>query len=91
MNKETFEKIKQDFNDMDKISKGDFSEITELEKDPIVQRYNYLLAIKEVCSNIDDYYKQSHIFCEIINKYSTGAIKQTNNIWFWLLDMPVNE
>lgn len=57
MNKEILEKIKQDYIDMDKISRGDFSEITELEKDAIVQRYKHLLDIKESCCVIDDFYR----------------------------------
>lgn len=91
MNREILEKMKQDFNDMDKILKGDFSEITELEKNPIVERYKYLLDIKKSYSSTDDYYRQSHIFGEIINKYSTGLIEQTNNIWFWFFNVPVSK
>lgn len=91
MNNKILEKIKQDFVDIDKISKGDFSEITELEKNPIVQRYKYLLDIKNSYFITDSNNNQSHIFGEIINKYSTGLIEQTNNIWFWFLNMPVGK
>lgn len=91
MNKETFEQIKKDYTDMDKISRGDFSEIDELEKSPIVQRYNYLLDMKKSYHGIDNYYRESHIFSEIINKYSNGLIEQTNNIWFWFCDISIKE
>lgn len=91
MNKETLEQIKKDYTDMDKISRGDFSEIIELEKNPIVQRYNYLLDIKKSYSGTNDYYRESHIFGEIINKYSNGLIEQTNNIWFWFCNMSIKE
>jgi len=91
MNKEILEKIKQDYIDMDKISKGDFSEITELEKNPIIQRYKYLLDIKKSYYGIDDDYRQFHSLGEIINRYGNGLIAQTNNIWFWFSDMPIRK
>ena len=45
MNKEILKQIKQEYNELHKIAKGDLKEIEELEKSPIVQRYKYLLNI----------------------------------------------
>ncbi len=91
MNKEILKQIKQEYNELHKIAKGDLKEIEELEKSPIVQRYKYLLNIKKSFDRVDDCYRQSHIFGEIINKYGNGLIEPTNNLWFWFLDGSVSK
>ncbi len=91
MNKEILNQIKQEYQEMAKISKGDFSEITELEKNPIVQRYKHLMRIKETCYGRDSDYEESYIFNEIINKFGNGIIKETNKIWFYFLNMPLSK
>ncbi len=91
MNKEIIQQIRQEYNDFYKISKGDLQEIKELEQNPIVQRYRYLLNIKDSFERIDDCYKQAHIVGEIIDKYGRGLIEPTNNLWFWFLDCSVSQ
>lgn len=91
MNKEIIQQIRQEYNDCYKISKGDLQEIKELERNPIVQRYRYLLNIKDSIERIDDCYKQSYIVGEIINKYGNGFIESTNNLWFWFLDCSISQ
>ena len=54
MNKEIIQQIRQEYNDFYKISKGDLQEIKELEQNPIVQRYRYLLNLKNSIERIDD-------------------------------------
>lgn len=91
MNKEIIKQIRQEYNDFDKISKGNLQEIKELEQNPIVQRYRYLLNIKDSIERIDDCYKQAYIVGEIIDKYGSGLIEPTNNLWFWFLDCSVSQ
>lgn len=57
----------------------------------IKQDYTDMCKIISSDFLIDNYYRQADIFCEIINKYSNGLIKQTNNIWFWFFNMKVRE
>ena len=45
MEKELLEKIKSEVNDMKKIATGDYFELGELEKNPVVQRYLYLKSL----------------------------------------------
>lgn len=91
MNKEILQQIKQEYNELHKISEGDLQEIKELEQNPIVQRYRYLLNLKDSFARIDDCYKQSYIYSEIINKYGNGLIEPTNNLWFWFFDISVSQ
>ncbi len=89
MNKEMLDRMKQDYDDMDRISRGDFLAIEELEQNPASLRYKKLLDIKKYFYGEDDYYREAHVIGEIISNYSNGLILETNNIWVWFLDMPI--
>ena len=84
MEKDMLETIKQDYNDMEKISNADYSEIIELEKNPVVQRYRYLISLKESRDLIE--YGKSCIIGKIIEKYGHGLIKESNNLWCFLFE-----
>ena len=84
MEKDILEMIKQDYSDMEKISTRDYSEIAELEKNPIVQRYRYLIGLKESRDLIE--YGKRCIVGKIIEKYGHGLIKESNNIWCLLFE-----
>ena len=91
MDKEILEQIKNEYNELYKISIGDFEEIKELEQNPLVQRYKYLLDLKASFDRVDNYYKKSYIFEKIINKYGNGKIDVTNNLWFWFFDVSISQ
>ena len=90
MEQEILETIKQKYNDMTKISKNDYSELEELEKNPVVQRYLYLKKLKE--SNEELAYHGASIYSHhiiignILDEYGNGKIKKTNNIWCYLFE-----
>lgn len=84
MEKDILERINQDYSDIEKISTRDYSEIAELEKNPIVQRYRYLIGLKESRDLIE--YGKRCIVGKIIEKYGHGLIKESNNIWCLLFE-----
>lgn len=84
MEKDILEMIRQDYCDMRKISDGDYSEIIELEENPVVQRYRYLIGLKE-SRDLREYGKRC-IVGKIIEKYGHGVIKESNNIWCLLFE-----
>lgn len=84
MEKDILEMMKQDFSDMEKISCGDYSEIIKLEKDPNVQRYRYLISLKESRDLIE--YGKRCIVGKIIDKYGHGLINESNDIWCLLFE-----
>ena len=84
MEKDILEMIKREVSDMKKIADGDYSEISELEKDPIVQRYLYLKGLKESRDLIE--YGKRCIVGKVIEKYGHGLIKDSNNIWCFLFE-----
>lgn len=84
MEKDILEMIKREASDMKKIADRDYSEISELEKDPIVQRYLYLKGLKESRDLIED--GKRCIVGKVIDKYGHGLIKDSNNIWCFLFE-----
>ena len=40
--------------------------------------------------NIDNCYREAHIYGKLIDKYGNGLIKNTNNLWVWLLETDIN-
>ena len=84
MEKDILEIIKREASDIKKIADGDYSEISELEKDPIVQRYLYLKCLKESRDLIE--YGNRCIVGKVIEKYGHGLIKDSNNIWCFLFE-----
>ena len=88
MKKEILEMIKKDYSDMKKIANGDYSEILELEKNPVVERYRYLVSLKE--SKDLKEYGEKCIVSKIMDKYGHGAIKETNDIWCFLFEAAEN-
>ena len=84
MNKETYKEIIEKFKTMEKIVDGDFSEIEELKKDPKVQRYLYLMDLK---NDYDlSYSGKRSIISKIIEEYQS-KIEHTNNIWVMLIEL----
>ena len=84
MENEIIKTIKTDCDSMRKLANGDYSEIKELEKNPAVIRYLYLTDLRYSHDIVD--HKEKHITDLIIEKYGSGAIKETNNIWCYLYD-----
>ena len=92
MEKKIYKKIKQDYNYMYKFSKHNYYELRKLEKSSIIRKYKHLLKLKKLsqylkCTNSD----KSNIIHEIINMYSYGAIRKTNNILYPYLEITVKE
>ncbi len=84
MEKDILEMIKREVSDMTKIADGDYSEIAELEKNPIVRRYLYLKSLEESRDLIE--HGRRCIVGRIIDKYGHGVIKESNNIWCFLFE-----
>lgn len=84
MKKDILENIKQEYNDMLKISNGDFTEITELENNPVVQRYRHLLDLKKSRDLVEK--GKRCIVGKVIEEYGHGVIKESNNIWCLLFE-----
>ena len=82
MEKEVLDLIKEKYHDMKKISNGDYSELEELENNPIVKRYLYLNSLKESRELKEN--KESEIIDNIMKEYGYGEIKENNNIWCYL-------
>ena len=89
MEKDILNKIRQECTDMKKIIRGDLSEIKELEKNPAVQRYCYLMSLK----NSQDLIERGEraIIGQIIEKYGNGRIEKTNDIWCFLFELPAEK
>ncbi len=79
MKNELLDVMKQEYKDVNKIQSGDYSEIKELEKNPLVIRYLYLTRIKKLY-DLGYRYEWDSIY-SIIDKYGHGLIMDTNNIW----------
>lgn len=86
MEKDIVEAIKRDCADMQMMVNKDYSELEELKNNPAVQRYLYLEKLKDERSLVER--KERAITDEIIEKYGAGAIKETNNIWCFLYEIP---
>lgn len=84
MEKDILEMIKQEYSDMEKISTRDYSEIASLETSPDVQRYRYLIGLKNDRDLIE--YGKRCIVGKVIDKYGHGLIKESNNIWCFLFE-----
>ena len=55
-------------------------------------KYEYhLLSLNESLDKIENCYKESYILEKIINKYGKGLIEETNNLWFWFLDVSISQ
>lgn len=88
MNKELLEQIRKEYKDYSKMTLKDYSELEELERNPIVIRYKYLLKLKDDIARSNFYDgKDPNYTCEVISKYGRGSITETNNIWCWLVDI----
>lgn len=88
MNESTLGKIVKEYKDIKKIVEGDFSEIEELEKDPIIQRYNYLMMLKD---KRFDFETDRAIEGHLLSEYCQGYIEETNGIWCLVYEMSVQK
>lgn len=88
MEKDLYLKMLQDYKDMNCIANHDDTEMEELLKDSKVQRYLYL---KELRENAYRYRDKSRIIGSLIDNYGYGAIKETNNIWYYFLEGKVKD
>lgn len=87
MTDELLEQMRQEYNDMETIAKGDYSEIAKLELDANVQRYRYLSDLKR---RYEVGFIQSTLW-EIINKYGHSNITSSNPIWFRFHELLVED
>lgn len=86
MKSDILEKIKQESRDMKRIVNRDYSEIEELKRDPAVQRYLYLMELKDSRDLAES--GESIVPSVILSKYGSGEIKETNNIWCFIYEAP---
>ena len=56
-----------------------------------IKREYHLLSLNESLDKIENCYKESYILEKIINKYGKGLIEETNNLWFWFLDVSISQ
>ncbi len=88
MEQEMLEKLKAEYNDISKMLSNNFEEIVELEKNPIIIRYNYLKSIQNSAERCDYYnsddYKKKYFLDLCIKKY--GISWQTNNIYVFMFE-----
>lgn len=78
MKESILRRLVEEYNDIKKISAGDFSEIEQLEENPMIQRYKHLLKLKEARFELDN---EDRISGHILSEYGQGLIQETNNIW----------
>lgn len=88
MKETVFKQMTEKYKDIKKISEGDFSEIDELEKNPIVQRYNYLLGLK---NSRYEFENEDRIAGYLLRKYGYGFIQETNDIWCLVYEISVQQ
>ncbi len=84
MNNKIYEEIVEKAKSMEKIVEEDYSEIEELEKNPIVQKYLYLMDLKKDHDLADD--GKFAIPYKLATEYAE-TIKETNNIWFMFCEL----
>jgi hypothetical protein len=84
MEKEILEAMKKEYKDMETIANRDHSEFKELENDPKVQRYLYLKKLMDSRTLIESGTK--YIADELVDKYGSGKIRQSNNIWCYYFE-----
>lgn len=88
MENEVLDEIKEEYNDISKLINSNFSEISELENNPIVKRYKYLKWLKnEVEFRRFNNSKDILDYC-IDQKLD---IKKTNDIWMYMFECPIEE
>ena len=84
---ELYEKIKKRQEEYEKLAKGDYSEILKLKQTELVKRYLYLIELKEYVDETNFYDgKDPNIAVEVIEKYGTGKIHRTNEIWMSIIE-----
>ncbi len=87
MKKEELEQIRKEYTEERRLIQSDFEEIKELEENPIVKRYKYLLELQRSYIGVDNCYKD--VISKLIKKYGSGALDETNHIWFWAIDLSI--
>ncbi len=87
MTKEELEQIRKEYTEEKRLIQSDFEEIKELEEHPVVKRYKYLLELQRSYIGVDNCYKD--VISKLIKKFGSGALEQTNHIWFWAIDLSV--
>ncbi len=84
MEQEILDAMRKERKDMETIANRDFSELEELKKDPKVQRY---ISLKELIdSNSVTVYGTRFIVNDLMEKYGSGKIQYTNNIWCYFFE-----
>ena len=92
MQKELYDQIQKDYSDYKRMVNKDYEELEELENNPIVKRYKYLLQLKDDIARTNFYDgKNPDFICEVINRYGKGLITETLNIWAWFLNISVGK
>lgn len=88
MNNGISETIVKEYEDIKKISEGDFSEIEKLEENPDVRRYKKLLKIRD---SRFEFQNKDSITGYILSKYGQGKIEETNGVWCLIYEIPVHD
>lgn len=84
MKKSVLRRIIEEYKNIKKIAEGDFSEIEELEKNPIQRYKKYLLMLKE---SRFEFKNEDRIIGQILSDYS----QETNIIWCFVYEMSVQK
>ena len=90
MENELLETVKRECKDITELFTSDFAEIDKLEKNPIVQRYKYLIKLRDQ-SIYNGFVSDDKILDYCLEQYVYGKVRETNDIWLLMIEGTVGE
>jgi hypothetical protein len=88
MENEVLERIRKEYNDITGSIDSNFRELSRLEDNAIVKRYNYLKKLKDMTS-IGELKNHKSVLDHCIEEHGYGKARQTNEIWLFMFECPI--
>lgn len=89
MENELLKKIKQEYKDIRAALDSNFREISKLESNQIVKRYNYLKYLRTKKEN-GEFNNSKNILDYCFEHYGYGKVRNTNEIWLLMFECPIS-
>ena len=90
MENEILEKIRKEYKDITEAINSNFREISRLEDNQFVKRYNYLKSLKAKAS-FGEFSNDKNVLDYCLEEYGYGKPRETNEIWLFMFECSIEK